>query len=192
MEHLLIEENIASKIYFFRGYKVMLDSDLAGLYGVTTKRLNEQVKRNLFRFPADFMFQLTEEEYEEYLLRSQFATLKTAPLRSQFVTSSSGRGKHRKYLPYVFTEHGAVMLASVLNSPVAIEASILVVRAFVRLRNLLESNKELTQKLLELERSTKDRFDEQSSQIDRLFKALKQLINRPGEPRKQIGYKPEG
>ncbi|MCO4291945.1 ORF6N domain-containing protein [Solitalea sp. MAHUQ-68] len=180
----------------------MLDSDLAGLYGVTTKRLNEQVKRNLFRFPADFMFQLTEEEYEEYLLRSQFATLKeenlrsqsatskTENLRSQFATSSVKHGG-RRYLPYVFTEHGAVMLASVLNSPVAIEASILVVRAFVKLRNLLESNKELEQKLNELERTTKGKFDEQSGQIDRLFKALRQLINLPNEPRKRIGYKPE-
>ncbi|HET6992393.1 MAG TPA: ORF6N domain-containing protein, partial [Bacteroidia bacterium] len=120
-----------SMIYLIRGHKVMIDEDLARIYGVTTKRLNEQVKRNLDRFPKDFMFQLTEKEI--------------ISLRSQFATSNEGKGG-RRYAPYVFTEHGAVMLASVLNSPVAIKASIQVVKAFVRLREMLIANKELAEK----------------------------------------------
>ncbi|MCD0464361.1 ORF6N domain-containing protein [Flavobacterium sp. ENC] len=107
---LLTEETISNKIYFIRNQKVMLDSDLAMLYGVETKRLNEQVKRNLSRFPEDFMFQLTENEYDS--LRSQIATLK------------KGRGAHQKYLPFVFTEHGILMLSSVLKSDKAIQTNI--------------------------------------------------------------------
>jgi len=112
-------QRIESRIFFVRGRKVMLDADLAELYGVTTKRLNEQVKRNASRFPGDFMFRLTPDE--------------TRILRSQFATSRSGWGGRRVF-PYAFTEHGAVMLASVLNSPTAVDASVQVVRAFVRLR----------------------------------------------------------
>lgn len=136
---------IEKRILFIRGCKVLLDSDLATLYGVTTKRLNEQVRRNFKRFPEDFMFQLTFPEVQELLFsRSQIATLK--------------RGQNIKYAPYVFTEHGAVMLASVLNSAIAIKASIQVVRAFVRLRSLLAAHKELAQKLARLERTTNARF----------------------------------
>jgi hypothetical protein len=112
------DEVIDRRILLARGQKVLLDSDLASLYGVTTKRLNEQVKRNIERFPEDFMFQLTADEHD--VLRSQIATLKT------------GRGQHRKYRPFVFTEHGAIMAASVLNSSQAIEMSVYVVRPFVR------------------------------------------------------------
>lgn len=125
---LLTLETITHRILMLRGQKVLLDSDLAALYDVPTKRFNEQVKRNLERFPADFMFQLTEEEWES--LRSQFATLKP------------GRGQHRKYMPYAFTEHGAIMAATILNSPRATEVSVYVVRAFVRLREVLASNEE--------------------------------------------------
>lgn len=128
---------IESRIFLIRGSKVMLDSDLADLYQVSTKRLNEQVRRNRERFPKDFMFQWTPRE--------------TAALRSQFATSNRQRGG-RRYRPYAFTEHGAVMLASVLNSPVAVQASIRVVRAFVRLREDLATHKELAGKLTELER----------------------------------------
>jgi phage regulator Rha-like protein len=134
---LISIERVERKIYLLREEKVMLDSDLAELYGVSAKRLNEQVKRNRRRFPDDFMFQLTAEEAE--FLRSQIATLKT------------GRGQHRKYRPYAFTEHGAVMLASVLNSPIAVAASIQVVRAFVRLRAILATHKDLARKLAEME-----------------------------------------
>src|SRR5438128_4410734 len=122
-------ERIESRILLVRGHKVLLDADLAALYGVSTKRFNEQVRRNAARFPEDFMFRLSAEEWDS--LRSQFATLKT------------GRGQHRKYLPLAFTEHGAIMAATILNSPRATEVSVYVVRAFVRLRELLASTKEL-------------------------------------------------
>ena len=119
--------NLQGAIHLIRGHRVMLDSDLAMIYGVTTKRLNEQLKRNRPRFPADFAFQLTVQDFRT--LKSQIAT---SSLRSQFVTSSSHGGKRK--LPWVFTEHGALMLASVLNSAIATQASVRVVRAFVRLR----------------------------------------------------------
>ncbi len=163
MIELIPIEEIQERIFMIRGHRVMMDSDLAIIYGVTTKRLNEQVKRNLKRFPLDFMFQLNEEEYES--IRSQFATLKQS------------RGKHRKYLPYVFTEHGAIMLANVLNSPSAVEASIQVVRAFVNLRKLLSTNKELARKLKQLE----GKFEKHDEEIELIFKAIRQLM----KPRKQ-------
>ena len=144
---LIPAEQIARIIYVIRGHRVMLDADLAILYGVTTKRLNEAVKRNLRRFPEDFMFQLTPEEFA--VLRSQNVTSNagsgSAILKSQFATSSPGWGGRRK-LPRAFTEHGAVMLASVLNSPVAVGASIQVVRAFVQLRGMLTAHAELARK----------------------------------------------
>src|SRR5438128_1110778 len=121
-------ERVAQTILIMRGQKVMLDSDLAALYGTTTKRLNEQVRRNSSRFPADFMFKLTDSEADS--LRSQFATLKNR------------RGEHRKYLPYVFTEHGTIMVASVINTERAIQTSVYVVRAFIRLREFLATHKE--------------------------------------------------
>ncbi|NOT59292.1 MAG: ORF6N domain-containing protein [Acidobacteria bacterium] len=160
--------NLEERIHFMRGQKVMLDDDLAALYGVTTKRLNEQVRRNRERFPEDFMFQLTAEEAES--LRSQIATLK------------KGRGQHRKYLPFAFTEHGAVMLASVLSSPIAIEASIQVVRAFVRLRSILAAHKELAKRLEALEKKTKQNFDV-------VFKLLAQVIAEAEAPKKRIGFR---
>ncbi len=137
MSSLIAAESVAQRILLLRGLRVMLDADLAEMYGVPTKRFNEQIKRNLGRFPADFMFQLTEDEYES--------------LRSQFATSNTGRGG-RRYLPYAFTEHGAIMAAAILNSPKAVEMSVFIVRAFVQLREMLSSNKELEMKLLELER----------------------------------------
>ena len=161
---------IQESIYLIRGHKVMLDSDLAELYGVTTKRLNEQVKRNIDRFPEDFVFQLTEEEAEA--------------LRSQNATSNKGRGGQR-YKPYVFTEHGAVMLASVLKSKVAIQASVYVVRAFVRLREMLATNKELAHKLSELEK----RIDKHDEAIISLIKAIRGLMEPPPMKAKgRIGF----
>jgi hypothetical protein len=146
----------------------MLDSDLAELYGVTTKRLNEQVRRNLPRFPEDFMFQLTESE--TYLLRSQFAT------------SKKGRGG-RRYLPYAFTEQGVAMLSSVLNSERAIKVNIEIMRAFVRLRQILASNKELAKRLNELEK----KFD---TQFKIVFDAIRQLMAPPESesPKRRIGF----
>jgi hypothetical protein len=140
----------------FTGYRVLLDTELAALYGVSTKRFNEQVRRNCDRFPSDFMFQLSAEEFES--LRSQNATLK------------NGRGKHRKYVPYAFTEHGAVMAATILNSPAAIQMSVYVVRAFVRLRQLLSANRELAARFSELET------------LLRLYQALPPSQGETGKP----------
>ena len=147
----------------------MLDSDLAGIYGVTAKRLNEQLKRNRPRFPDDFAFQLTGQEFTN--------------LKSQIATSRSHGGKRK--LPWVFTEHGALMLASVLNSEIAVQASVRVVRAFVRLREMVAANVQLAAKLRELER----RLDSHDEGIANLFAALKQLLE-PSEPtkRREIGF----
>ncbi len=165
---LLPAELIETKILLIRGQKVMIDSDLAKLYCVTTKRLNEQVKRNLERFPIDFMMQLTLEEKEEVVANcDHLRNLKFSP-----------------NLPYAFTEHGAIMLASVLNSPRAVEASIYVVRAFVRLRELLASHKDLTQKLKELEA----KIEGHDEQIRDIIEAINQLLLPPDKPKKQIGF----
>lgn len=177
-------EQIEHAIHWIRGQKVMLDSDLAAIYGVTTSRLNEQRKRNRARFPVDFAFQLDAEEFAH--LKSQIATsnLRGASLISQFATSKKGRGGRRK-LPWVFTEHGALMLASVLNSKVAIDASVRVVRAFIRLRELLLANKELALKFHELE----GRMDKQDTNIGRLFEAIRRLLEPPPvETKREIGF----
>lgn len=159
-------ERIERAILLIRGEKVMLDSDLAAIYGVETKRVNEQVRRNFNRFPPDFMFQLTAKEGD--FLRSQFATLK--------------RGQHRKYLPYAFTEHGALMLANVLNSERAAQTSVQVFRAFVWLRQLLASNAELARKLAALER----KYD---AQFRVVFEAIRELMTPPEPPkRREIGF----
>jgi len=170
--------SIESAIYLLRGQRVMLDCDLAAIYGVTTRRLNEQLRRNRSRFPDDFAFQLTAEESRN--LKSQIAT---SSLRSQFVTSSSHGGKRK--LPWVFTEHGALMLASVLNSQIAVQASVRVVRAFVRLREMVTANVQLAAKLEQLER----RLDSHDEAIVELFAALKRLLESP-EPsrRREIGF----
>lgn len=174
-------EIIERRIYLIRGQKVMLDSDLAELYGVTTKRLNEQVHRNLKRFPEDFMFQLTADEAES--LRSQIVTLNERALRSQIATlKTTGRGRHRKYLPYVFTEQGVAMLSSVLNSERAIEANIVIMRAFVRLREMMLSNDELNRKINALEQKYEEKFKV-------VFAALRKLIAAPEKPRREIGFK---
>jgi hypothetical protein len=170
--------NLQGAIHLIRGHRVMLDSDLAMIYGVTTKRLNEQLKRNRARFPADFAFQLTVQEFRN--LKSQIAT---SSLRSQFVTSSSHGGKRK--LPWVFTEHGALMLAGVLNSAIAVQASVRVVRAFVRLREMVAANAQLAAKLKELER----RFDSHDEAIANVFAALKQLLEPTDAPkRREIGF----
>lgn len=166
---LIPVERIEQRILVIRGQRVMLDSDLAELYGVTTKRLNQQVARNPERFPEDFMFQLTLKEFE--ILRLQFAT-------------SSWRHGGRRTPPYVFTEHGAIMLASVLNSERAIEASVFVVRAFVKLRSLLATHKEIAQKLTELERKLTGHDED----IKTLFAAIRQLMAQPDPKTKRIGF----
>jgi hypothetical protein len=168
-------ERIEAKILLIRGQKVMLDADLAELYGVTTKRLNEQVRRNLERFPGDFMFRLTSQEVS--ILRSQFATSSSETWRSAW--------GGRRSAPYAFTEHGAIMVATVLNSPRAIEVSVYVVRAFVRLREMIATNKELAKKLEDLER----RLDTHDEAIVGILQAIRELM-RPAEPSKKrrIGF----
>jgi len=148
-----------------RGHAVILDTDLAALYGVPVKRLNEQVRRNADRFPEDFVFQLSEQEWKA--LRSRFAT-------------SKGRGG-RRYLPYAFTEHGAIMAANVLNSTQAIQMSVAVVRAFVRLRRMALSVEGLARKVAELEK----KYD---ASFRVVFDAVRQLMNPPQPPRKPIGF----
>jgi phage regulator Rha-like protein len=165
---LAVPARIENAIFFIRGHRVMLDLDLASLYGVPIKRLNEQVKRNSGRFPKDFMFRLTPREAQATLsLRSQNATLK------------SGRGRHRKYLPYVFTEHGALMAANILNSPRAVTMSVHVVRAFVRMRELLGQNHELAAKLAELDRRLTKRLDRHEQAIIRLLTDIRRLTAEP-------------
>lgn len=161
---------LAQRIHVTRGVKVMLDSDLATLYGVPTKALNQAVKRNAVRFPADFMFQLSAEEAKA--------------LRSQFVTANaSGRGG-RRTLPYAFTQHGALMVATVINSPRAVEMSVFVVRAFVQLREILGTHRELAARLDELERklSTHDQA------IAGVIEAIRQLTATPPRASRPIGF----
>jgi len=182
--HLPASESISPRILTIRSQRVILDTVLAELYDVPTRRFNEAVRRNLARFPAEFMFQLTADEWSA--LRSQFATLDAAP---------AGRGQHRKYLPLVFTEHGAIMAASLLNSRRAIEVSIYVVRAFVRLRELATSHAELAKRLDELEHKTDalarahDGFSRNThAQLQQVFDALRQLMTPPDPPKRPIGF----
>jgi hypothetical protein len=167
-------EQIARAILILRGQRVLQDSELAALYGVSTKRFNQQVRRNRKRFPADFMFQLTAEE--------------TSSLRSQIATLKSGRGQHRKYLPYVFTEHGAIMAATILNSPRAIEMSVYVVRAFVQLREMLASNKELARRFAQLETRLDRKLTIHDEAIAAILSAIRQLMHPPVPKRRPIGF----
>ncbi|MBU6482620.1 MAG: ORF6N domain-containing protein [Nitrospirae bacterium] len=168
MSVLVPRERIEQTILLLRGHRVMLDTDLAILYGVPTKRLNEQVMRNKKRFPSDFMFQLSAEEVER--LRSQFATLKP------------GRGQHRKYRPYAFTEQGVAMLSSVLHSERAIQVNIAIMRAFVQLREMIASNKGLARRLTELEK----KYD---GQFRIVFEAIRELMTEPQPKSRRIGFK---
>lgn len=151
-----------------------MDADLAVVYGTETKYIKRAVKRNPDRFPNDFIFELTKEEADN--------------LRFQIGTSSWGGSR---YLPYAFTEHGAVMLASVLNTPAAIQASIYVVKAFITLRNVIGMYKDLELRISELERSTSEQFKEQGEHIEKIIKVLKQFVAQENGPRKQIGFKRE-
>jgi hypothetical protein len=166
-QRLITIRNIERNILNIRGRRVLIDHDLAILYCVTLKRLNEQVKRNESRFPEDFMFQLTKEEWTT--LRSQNATLK------------QGRGTHRKYMPFVFTEHGTVMLANILRSDMAIKASIEIVRVFVRLRELSLNYQDLTNKINKMEQ----KYD---NQFRFVFDAIRELMNPPSSKNRRIGF----
>lgn len=165
-------EQVEKLIHLARGEKVLLDMDLAKLYGVKTKVLNQAVRRNSSRFPPDFMFQLTREE-ADVLLAS----------RSQFVTLNA-RGKNIKYLPYVFTEQGVAMLSSILRSERAVQVNVAIMRAFVSLRRMLASNDALNRKMTELER----RLENHDKGIKSLFDAIRELMTPPAEPRPEIGF----
>jgi hypothetical protein len=166
---ILAADVVEKHILLIRGQKVMLDNDLAHLYGVPTKRLNQQVRRNRRRFPDDFMFELTAEEDNR--------------LRLQNVTSKKGRGG-RRYRPLAFTEQGVAMLSSVLNSERAIQVNIAIMRAFVRLRQILATHKALAKKLEEME----SKYDEQFRAV---FEAIQELMTPPNPPRRQIGFRVE-
>jgi len=185
-------DEIVSQIYFIRGRKVMLDSDLASIYGVTTARLNQQVGRNKDRFPSDFMFELSLDEYRNLMLQIATSSSKTIEKSGDpgctVQTTSSMWGGRRK-LPFVFTEHGALMLASVLNIKIAIKASIYVVRAFVKLRNFLSMHQELSEKINDLEKRTIEKLDEHSGQLLLVFQALRELVQKKEEPREPVGFK---
>jgi aromatic ring-opening dioxygenase LigB subunit len=171
----LAVKQVGQKIYFIRGHGVMLDSDLADLYQVELRALNQAVRRNLVRFPEDFMFQLSEAEYES--------------LRSQIVIIKSSRGQHRKYLPLVFTEQGVAMLSGVLHSKCAVHVNIAIMRAFVKLRKMLGANKELAKKFKGLER----KFVLHDAQFAVVFDAIRQIMlaGAPGTQRKVKGLSKE-
>jgi hypothetical protein len=171
---LIPSERIEKSIYLIRGEKVMLDSDLAALYDVETRILIQATKRNPKRFPPDFMFQLYYQE--------------VAALRSQFVILKTGRGQHSKYLPYAFTEQGVAMLSSVLNSDRAIEVNVQIMRAFMKLRQMIASHKDLVRKIEYLER----KYDSHDKQIKVVFDAIKELM-APAETKKKrkIGFRRE-
>jgi len=172
-ESIIPEEIIINQIYYIRNHKVILDSDLTSLYEVETKQLKRQVRRNAERFPEDFMFELTTEEY--HILRSQKGTLK--------------QGEHSKYLPMAFTEQGVAMLSSVLNSQRAINVNIQIIRIFTRIRQLFIDNTELR---LEIEK-IKTKLDNQGKNMEVVFRYLDELIEQKEkpQPRKRIGFKPD-
>ena len=169
MNHPLLIERVERKILLIRGHKVMLDSDLAELYEVPTKVFNQAVRRNIERFPEDFMFKLSWEETEK-LSRSQFVTLK--------------QGQNIKYRPRVFTEQGVAMLSGVLNSKRAVQVNVAIMRAFVKLRRVLATHKELAGKLAELEW----KLEGHDQKIQSLFEAIRQLMAPPRRPRRRIGF----
>jgi hypothetical protein len=183
---LLPQEHVARCIFQLRGRRVILDADLAAIYGVTTKRLNEAVKRNPGRFPDDFVFPIERKELAD--LRSQIATFASATkydMRSQIATASR---RNIRYTPFAFTEHGAIMAAAMLNSPRAVQMSLFVVRAFVQMREALAGHQELAHKLAELERKLTERLDGHERALLHLLDEMKRLIEPPEPPRKRIGF----
>jgi len=197
-ESVVPTEQIDGMIRTIRGSRVILDSDLAKIYGVPTFRFNEAIKRNRHRFPPDFMFQLTTEEAAA--LRSQIAILKETagerltPNSSQIAILKKGRGQHRKYRPYAFTEHGALQAANVLRSPRAVQMSVFVIRAFVRMRQTLLGTRELAEKLAALEKKLTSRLDVHEAAIVEVLQELMQILSPPPalpEPTKpRIGFTP--
>jgi hypothetical protein len=181
---VLKPENVAELVFFIRGEKVLLDADLAMLYGVEPRVLNQAVARNRKRFPADFMFQLSAREYDaltsQIVISDKDDARGALALRSQIVISKKGRGG-RRYRPYAFTEQGVAMLSSVLRSARAVEVNIAIMRTFVQLRRLMDTNRDLARKIEALEK----KYDEQFAVV---FEAIKQLITPPEPPRRRIGF----
>lgn len=180
--------DITTLIVIVRGKRVILDRDLAGLYGTTTKRLNEQVKRNRNRFPDDFMFQLTAKEWAD--LTSQIAMSNEQSNRSQFATGSQ-RHRDPRFTPYAFTEHGALMAANILRSERAIQMSVFVVRAFIRMRQMLIEQRGLARKLTALEEELTARLDVHETAINEILGQIRRLLSLPPEPetpKKRIGF----
>jgi hypothetical protein len=184
-----ILQSIQNRIYEIRGERVMLDRDLAALYEVETKVLNQAVKRNIKRFPADFMFQLTKPEWEDSL--HQIGSIDAnAPSRSQIVTLKAGRGSNLKYLPFAFTEQGVAMLSGVLNSDRAITMNIAIMRAFVEIRRVLIREQDLREQL----KLIKERMGEHDAQLNQIYDAMENLLDekaaqRKWEQRDRIGFK---
>ena len=185
-----IIQSIQNRIYELRGERVMLDRDLAVLYETETKFLNLSVKRNSKRFPKDFMFQLTKEEFES--LRLQIETLETSdhPLRLQIETLKKGRGQHSKYMPYAFTEQGVAMLSGILNSDKAINMNIAIMRAFVEVRKVLLRQTDLKEQMKEI----KERLGEHDAQLGQIYDAIENLLDEKAAQRKwndrdRIGFK---
>jgi ORF6N domain len=190
----LTTDQLGRLIYEIRGERVMLDSDLASIYGVETKALNRAVKRNRDRFPKDFVFQLTEDEwkYLRYQIGTSSSSREHQSLRYQIGTSSLGHGGRRNR-PYVFTEHGAIMAANVLNSRRAVQMSVFVVRAFLKMRALLGDKRELAQKLASLESALKKRLDVHEAVIVTILQRVIDIIDppvAPEPPKPRIGFRP--
>ena len=181
---LIIQERITRSIYFVRNQKVMMDSDLAEMYGVETKVLNQAVKRNLDRFPEDFMFKLSNEEWKDLQARIEEQN-EDHSLRSQFVTLKNDRGRHRKYLPNVFTEQGVAMLSSVLNSKTAIQVNISIMRVFVKMREWAANHQGLIKRIDELSQNQ----SEHNELIRNMYQIIEEMVRPSLKERKEIGFK---
>jgi phage regulator Rha-like protein len=183
-----IIQSIQTRIHELRGERVMLDKDLAALYEVETRVLNQAVKRNIRRFPTDFMFQLTKEEFQA--LRFQFETSEQNSLKSQIVTLKNGRGQHAKFMPYAFTEQGVAMLSGVLNSDRAIDMHVAIMRAFIEIKKVVLRQNDIKEQMKEI----KVRLGEHDVQLNQIYDAMENLLDekaaqRKWEDRERIGFK---
>lgn len=185
-----IIQSIQNRIYEVRGERIMLDFDLAALYEVETKVFNQAVKRNIKRFPKDFMFQLTREEWESLRYDIELRVHQNNPLRSQIVTLKTGRGQHTKYLPYVFTEQGVAMLSGILNSDRAINMNIAIMRAFVEIRRILIQQNDMREQL----KLIKEKLTDHDVQLSQIYDAMENLLDekaaqRKWDERERIGFR---
>lgn len=186
-----IIQSIQNRIYEIRGERVMLDKDLSDLYEVDTKVFNQSVKRHIKRFPKDFMFRLTKQEWEDIRFQAESLQISKSSLRSQFVTLKTGRGQHSKYLPYAFTEQGIAMLSGILNSDRAINMNIAIMRAFVEVRRVLLQQTDIKMQL----KLIKEKLGDHDAQLNQIYDAMENLLDekaaqREWEDRERIGFKP--